>query len=198
VELFDKEELFDTVKLKTICEIRTGYQGKKEEGNMYKLINPTDLSNDGLISLENTKTFGEKEINPKFILKKQEILFKAKSSYNAVTVFKGNNQNLVPSVHFFILNIKDKLKKEINPEYISWYLGEEKAQKHFKKLATGMAMPIVRKSDLEDLEVNIPSIEVQDKVAQVQQLFLKEKQLLEELIFIKEKQIKSILSKLAN
>ena len=46
--------------------------------------------------------------------------------------------------------------------------------------------------------MNIPSLKVQDKVAQVQQLFLKEKNLLEELISIKEKQIKSILSNLAN
>jgi len=182
--------------LKEICEIRTGYQGRKEEGDLYKLINPTELSNNGLIDLENAKEFGNNYIDSKFILKHEEILFKAKSSNYTASVFKGKFENLVPSVHFFILNIKENLKEEVLPDYISWYLGEEKAQKHFKALATGMAMATVRKSDLEELIVTIPPLDIQKKIAKVQELFRKEKFLLEELVALREKQIKSTLHNL--
>ncbi|MDD9791744.1 restriction endonuclease subunit S [Priestia megaterium] len=189
---------FKNIFLKELCEIRTGYQGKKEEGSMYTLINPTDFNNDGIINLENSKTFGHNKINLKYVLKDQEILFKAKSSNYAVGIFENadGTGNLVPSGHFFILNIKSNLKEEISPKYIAWYLSEEKAQKHFKALASGMAMAIVKKSDLENLIVPIPPLFIQKKIADIQEEFIKEKVLLEKLISLKEKKIKNILNDL--
>ncbi|MDE8676558.1 restriction endonuclease subunit S [Priestia aryabhattai] len=184
--------------LKEICEIRTGYQGKKEAGTMYRLINPTDLNSDGIIDIKTTKTFGDSKIHSKFVIKNREIIFKAKSSHYSVGVFKNHPENCVPSGHFFILNINHEQIGKIHPEYISWYLSQEEAQRRFKRLATGMAMPTVRKSDLEDLVVTVPPLEIQNKIIKIHELSLKEKMLFEELLELRKLQTKNALNNLIN
>ena len=182
-----------TYLLKEICNIRTGYQKKKPKGNKYQLLKLSNLNKDGSINFEDVETFGNEEIKPRYILHKNEILFKAKSSQNTAGVYKGEKKNLVASGHFFIISIKDDYSDEINSGFLAWYLREEKAQKHFKKFAAGMAMPTVRKSDLEILEISVPSLEVQNLISATYNLMLEEKKLLHEYIDNRKKQVESTL-----
>ncbi|MFW6026824.1 MAG: restriction endonuclease subunit S [Candidatus Woesearchaeota archaeon] len=182
-----------TLLLKEICTIRTGYQKKALEGNKYKLLKLTNLNEDGSIDLNDITRFGKKEINSRYLLEQNDILFKAKSSQNAAGLFKVEDNNVVASGHFFILSIKDDYKGQINPGYIAWYLREEKAQRHFKKFAAGMAMPAVRKSDLQILEVSLPPIELQNIISETYELMLEEKKLLNTYMQNRTQQIKGLL-----
>ena len=182
-----------TYLLKEICEIRTGYQKRKPKGNKYKLLKLSNLNKDGSINFEDVENFGNEEIKPRYILHKDEILFKAKSSQNTAGVYRGEEDNLVVSGHFFIISIKEDYKDKINSGFLAWYLREEKAQKHFKKFAAGMAMPTVRKSDLEILEISVPPLEVQNMISDTYHLMLDEKKLLYEYINNRKKQVESTL-----
>lgn len=189
--------LVDKLPLKQICTIKSGYQGEKAKGEKYKLINPTDLSIDGFINLNNLKTFGNEPIDSKYILKKEQILFKkSKNEQYTTGVFKEESQNCIPSNHFFILTIKDRYKDEILPDYLNYYLKGDQAQNYFYTLGSGMTTTSIKKSDLENLTINIPDRKIQSKIIEIQESVLKEKQLFEKLITLREKQIKSIFEDL--
>ncbi|MFW6008839.1 MAG: restriction endonuclease subunit S [archaeon] len=183
------------ILLKEICNIRTGYQKRAVKGNKYKLLKLSNLLEDGTINLNEADLFGEKEIKPRYIIKKNEILFKAKSSQNTAGIYLDEEKNLVASGHFFIISLKKEYKEKINPGYLAWYLREEKAQKYFKKFAVGMAMSAVRKSDLEMLEIALPPLDIQNLIAETYELMLEEKQLMNLYIKNRSQQIQGLLKK---
>lgn len=180
-----------------ICHIRTGYQGTKDPGETYQLINLTNLDVNGSIDFNNIKTFSTTQMDEKYLLKKGEILFKkSQSSQYAAGVFNEGPDNLVPSIHFFILSINEKSKDIVIPEYVAWYLGEDVVRKYFQSIAAGMVTATIKKSDLATLEILIPPIDVQRKLIKIQRLALEERKIMEEFIFLREQQIKNALTNL--
>ncbi|EJR43849.1 hypothetical protein IIM_05347 [Bacillus cereus VD107] len=180
-----------------ICHIRTGYQGTRDQGETYQLINLTNLDVSGSIDFNNIKTFSTTQMDEKYLLKKGEILFKkSQSSQYAAGVFNEGPNNLVPSIHFFILSINEESKDIVIPEYVAWYLGEDVVRKYFQSIAAGMVTATIKKSDLATLEIEIPSIDVQRKLIRIQSLALEERQIMEEFIFLREQQIKNALTNL--
>ncbi|MEC3248233.1 restriction endonuclease subunit S [Bacillus cereus] len=185
--------------LSEICHIRTGYQGTRDPGETYQLINLTNLDVNGLIDFNNVKTFSTEKMDGKYLLKKGEILFKkSQSSQYAAGVFSEGPDNLVPSIHFFILSINEKSKDIVIPEYLAWYLGEDVARKYFQSIAAGMVTATIKKSDLAKLEIAIPPIDVQRKLIEIQRLALEERKIMEEFIFLREQQIKNTLTNLVS
>ncbi|PGC12748.1 hypothetical protein COM08_27885 [Bacillus wiedmannii] len=183
--------------LSEICHIRTGYQGTRDPGETYQLINLTNLDVNGLIDFNNIKTFSTEKMDGKYLLKKGEILFKkSQSSQYAAGIFSEGPDNLVPSIHFFILSINEKSKDIVIPEYIAWYLGEDVVRKYFQSIAAGMVTATIKKSDLATLEIKIPPIDVQRKLIKIQRLALEERKIMEEFIYLREQQIKNALTNL--
>ncbi|MEK4100130.1 restriction endonuclease subunit S [Bacillus sp. FSL E2-0195] len=183
--------------LSEICHIRTGYQGTRDPGETYQLINLTNLDVNGLIDFNNIKTFSTEKMDGKYLLKKGEILFKkSQSSQYAAGIFSEGPDNLVPSIHFFILSINEKSKDIVIPEYVAWYLGEDVVRKYFQSIAAGMVTATIKKSDLATLEIKIPPIDVQRKLIKIQRLALEERKIMEEFIYLREQQIKNALTNL--
>lgn len=180
-----------------MCDIRTGYQGIRNPGETYQLINLTNLDVSGSIDFNNIKTFSTTQMDEKYLLKKGEILFKkSQSSQYAAGVFNEGPKNLVPSIHFFILSINENSKDIVIPEYVAWYLGEDVVRKYFHSVAAGMVTATIKKSDLAALEIVIPPINVQRKLIEIQRLALEERKMMEEFIFLREKQVKNALTNL--
>lgn len=187
----------ESTLLGEICGIRTGYQGIRDPGETYQLINLTNLDVSGSIDFNNIKTFSTTQMDEKYLLKKGEILFKkSQSSQYAAGVFNEGPENLVPSIHFFILSINEKAKDIVIPEYVAWYLGEDVVRKYFQSVAAGMVTATIKKSDLAALEIVIPPINVQRKLIEIQRLALEEREMMEEFIFLREKQVKNALTNL--
>lgn len=183
--------------LRKICDIRTGYQGTRDPGKTYQLINLTNLDVSGSIDFNNIKTFSTTQIDEKYLLKKGDILFKkSQSSQCAAGFFNEGPDNLVPSAHFFILSINENSKDIVIPEYVAWYLGEDTVRKYFQSVAAGMVTATIKKSDLEILDLVIPPIDVQRKLIEIQRLALEEKKIMEEFIFLRDKQVKKALTNL--
>ena len=190
-KVFDENEI---TTLKEICTIRTGFQGKKKEGNKYKFVNLSDIDEYGEIDFNKLVYFSENEISEKYVLKKDEIIFKKLTTAPILaSILKEDTDILVPSGHFFILGVQKRFRFKILPKYITWFLNEETTQKKICDLAVGTSMMTIKKSDFEMLEVIMPSIETQLKIVATYELMMKEKQLTKELLENREKHVNAIL-----
>ena len=83
---------------------------------------------------------------------------------------------------FFILKFD---ASKILPEFLAWYINQSPAQKYLQSMAKrGSHMPIIGKSEFEDLKIEMPALSVQEKIVKLNNLLQKEINLIE---LIKEK-----------
>ena len=113
-------------------------------------------------------------ISEKHLLKDGDVLFAAKGTKNFAAVYENQNPAAVASTSFFVLRPTDKI---ILTEYLAWFLNHPNTQNILKDNARGTAIPSIRKTVLENLEISIPTIEKQRVVIQLSALSKKEKEL---------------------
>jgi restriction endonuclease S subunit len=133
-------------------------------------------------------------VKENYCLKKGDILFKAKSNKNVAGVVTRDIGTAVPTAHYLVVRVKADL---IIPEYLAWFMNQKPARKFLEARSAGTTIPIVTKKVLENMEVIIPPVETQQKVAAVADLLLKEKEIMEQLIgkrkeFVEESLLKII------
>jgi restriction endonuclease S subunit len=88
--------------------------------------------------------------------------------------------NLVAAPTFTILSVN---KDIVRAEYLNWFINSEAhGGKYFKKNAMGSSILNIPKSVLSDMEVPIPSLEIQDKIIKLIQTAEREKEIMETLI----------------
>ncbi len=125
-------------------------------------------------------------ISEKHLLKDGDVLFAAKGTKNFAAVFENHNEPSVASTSFFVIRPTDK---KLLPQYLAWVLNSHSTQALLKGKAIGTAIPSISKNVLENLEIAMPSIEIQKTILQIAKLRNKEKSLKQEIETLREKQI---------
>lgn len=179
------------MKILDVCTLKSGFQGKTSEGEAFKIIKLKDVTKDGIIKYEELESFDTDKMNEKFLLKKGDIILKAKSGDNTAALIKEDIENVVATSHFIVITVNDD--SMLNPEYLVAYLNSEYAQDYFKKHAEGTTLPIVKIKTLEELEIKELVMEKQLVVANMYKLIKEEKLTMEKLIENREKQFKAYL-----
>lgn len=174
-----------------VCDLKSGFQGKTNVGEKFRVIKLKDVTKDGIIRYEELETFNAEKVSEKFLLKKNDIILKAKSGDNTAVLIKEDIENIVAASHFIVITVNDN--SILSPEYLVAYLNSEYAQDYFKKHAEGTTLPIVKIKTIEDLEIRELAMEKQLEVANIYELIKEEKLIIESLIDNREKQFKAYL-----
>lgn len=188
------------VKLSEIADITTGYikRGTKKpaEPITIPIIQLRDLSVNGTI---NYNYINEEEIssNDRYPqLNPGDIIFAAKGSKRSAGVIEKQLAGLTASNHYLIIRIRDEYKNKILPEYLAFYLRQKPAMDFFSLHGTGSYIPFISANALKDLQVNIPPLENQKIIKELDFLFSEEKRLSGELLDLKEKLYKNTISQI--
>lgn len=129
----------------------------------------------------------------KGVLKHNDILFTAKGARNTASLFKEMGKPTIASSIFFVIRIKEII---LSPEYLALFLNLNITQNYFLvKRGVGTTIPSIKKFDLEDLIVDIPPVDVQEKLVSLNLLCEKEKQLLTDIVNKKEILYQSLFNK---
>jgi restriction endonuclease S subunit len=65
----------------------------------------------------------------------------------------------------------------VTPEYLAWVINQPPAQRHFDVAARGTNIRMIPRSSLDDLELDVPDIETQEKIVAVNALAEREREL---------------------
>ncbi|EJT5920871.1 TaqI-like C-terminal specificity domain-containing protein [Clostridium perfringens] len=182
------------MRLLDVCTLKSGFQGKTNDGEKFKVIKLKDVTKDGVIKYEDLECFDTDKMNEKYLLKKGDIILKAKSGNNTAALIKEDIENVVVSSHFIVITINDATV--LNPEYLVAYLNSEYAQDYLKKHAEGTTLPIVKIKTLGYLNVKEIDMDKQLEVSNIYNLVKEEKLTMEKLIGNREKQFKAYLREL--
>ncbi len=171
------------MQLRTIVNISTGvYQKSSSNGDLlYLQVRDFNKYHSIKNNVEPNIVFEEKL--RKHLLTKGNILFAAKGYDRFAHVYKNETIQAVASSSFLVIRIFDE--NIVIPEFIAWYLNHPKTQNIFDRIAKGTNLPSVSKVMVEEIEINIPSIEKQKQILKIDELRIKERLLNEKITLLK-------------
>ncbi|WP_452602495.1 restriction endonuclease subunit S [Pontimicrobium sp. MEBiC06410] len=167
--------------LKTLLQgegISSGYsfRGKIEDdfNGKLKVIQLKDLINDYTAIGEECYKVSAEGIKEKYILKDGDILFISKGQNNNAIAFSSNNKKgtYIASSALFVIEVN---RAKAYPKYIAWYLNQLPVQNYIKQNLTGTYTPTVNRKVVENIPIQLPSLEEQFKIAALGELTIKEK-----------------------
>ena len=118
------------------------------------------------------------EIDPSFITKKDDILFKVTEPFDAVMV-KAEEEGLLVAANYIIIRTHTE---KVLPRYVSWYLNERRTRHRLNAMTQGTSIIAIRIADLLDLSIELPPLDIQEKIVKFLELADEEIRLLERLI----------------
>lgn len=127
-----------------------------------KNINPANqLDYNQIAMVKNTG------INGKHWLKKDDLLFAAKGTSNYCLLYDGSAGNIVASSSFIIIRL---MKEDVLPEFLCCFLNTPSILEKLKNSAVGTGIQVIPQSVLGDIQLDIPSLEVQKAIIELNRL----------------------------
>jgi restriction endonuclease S subunit len=186
--------------IRNLAEIQIGYQlrekPKADEAGEIRLIQLKDInaSRTHLALSEETVLFDPERSIEKQLLKEGDVLFMGKGSKPFACPVHGLPSPAVATGMFFILRPDTK---RVLPEYLAWALNrEDNLRKLLVSSGTGVAMPVIRRSVLEEFSIPLPPMETQKIIGELLRLSDEEQELMIELAEQKKTLMQAVCRKL--
>lgn len=187
-----------TVFLKDIAEIRTGYTFRKA----VSLEGSADLLGLQIGDVRQTNVIDPSTLVPiqwegkgePPILQPGEVALVAKGDKNYAAIFPDQDQKVIPSSQFLILSVKNTAK--LSPEFLCWLLNHPDIQQKLTEFQVGTKIYSVSKKSVQGLQVPLPSREVQEKLLRLESLFEQETRLIHALLKNREAMVHGMSKKL--
>ena len=173
-----------TTKLSQLTDIRSGHPFRSrvkhtpDEWDFYVLQLKDVQKNCHIDLTQATQVNMKKEKAPRSLMQ-GDILLRARGGYYYSGLFDSNMPNVIAAGQFFILSPNTDI---VDPAYLCWYLNQSIAQQYLEKNDTGSNIPMISKQTICNLPVKLPSLNTQNKIAEIHQCWLKEKKLTEQLL----------------
>jgi hypothetical protein len=114
-----------------------------------------------------------------WILKTGDVLFMARGVKNFSVLLQEIPDSILAAACFFIVRVSSE---EVLPAYLCWYLNQAPVEHYLHRHSgRGVHMPVVRRSVLENIDIPIPPLETQEKIAELDVLMRQEQELLNKL-----------------
>ncbi|RKS93832.1 type I restriction modification DNA specificity protein [Flavobacterium limicola] len=181
------------VKIKEIANIQFGYYGQPSKYGTIPYFQAKHFNEFGQYIGENDTFLEEDPKSMANILQDGDVLFVAKGFRFFATLYKEDFGNAIASSIFFVLR-PDKTR--IIPAYLVSVLNLPKNLLHFQQSGAGSTIPSIRKNELADFTLNLLSLEQQQKVVALQELYFKDIQITDALIREKQKLFQTTISKI--
>ncbi|MGH1541668.1 MAG: restriction endonuclease subunit S [Arenicella sp.] len=176
-------------KLRDIATVRSGYsfRGRVEHdpAGDIRVLSMKDMSTDGQmldddVLLQHSENLDNLQTHQ---IVHQEILFQSRGTNHFSAIYdakKAANQGLKSIAGTGIMRIQAN-QDNVNPEYLVWFLRQQRTRARLRALATGTQIPFISRAELEMFSIQLPALEQQNKVVAISQLRHQQKQLREKL-----------------
>ena len=183
-----------TEKLSEIARIQFGYYDTPSEEGELHYLQAKHFDESGEFTRFDESFIPLDDKSRKHILQPGDILLAGKGYRLFAWQYQGEPGPAVASTLFFVINVKDV--QRVLPEYLTTFLNLPQTQTYLRQLGAGTSIPSIRKNELSDLTVPLPTIDMQRKVAQIQTLHQRETTLLTNLIAEKQFLVENLINRL--
>lgn len=107
-----------------------------------------------------------------------DVLFISRGTRNCAAVIASVPAKTIASATFYVL----RAKADIDPAYLAWYLNQPSAQAQIAQIRTGAGTPIVQRHELGNVQIPVPSMQEQKRIAELADLQAQEIRLCRQLL----------------
>jgi restriction endonuclease S subunit len=155
-------------QIKDIADIRSGYQfrGRVEPADdaNVKVIQIKDIDDGFNICFSDLVSVRMDNPDPHF-LKSGDVLFLSRGHRLFATVISEAAPDIIASGYFYVLQPD---VDRVRPAFLAWTINQPVFQESLKSLIGGTHMPLISKTNFQDLTITLPSLAVQDQILTLQ------------------------------
>ena len=164
-----------------------------DSGNT-RLIQIKDLGNDNLVRLSGAVRVNL-SVRPSQLAQVGDIIFRSRGTASTAVLLNSKVKDTIVSAPLFRIRANPK---RVQPEYLLWWINQPSSQAYFNSRSEGTRLKMVSKEVLKSLEVDLPPLEEQSKIAKLFKLSMREQNLLEKIKKRRALCIQRILMRLAS
>lgn len=123
-----------------------------------------------------------------YLLNPDDILFMSRGARNVATLLLSFPQPAIAPSTFYVI----RCKKNIYPSYLAWIINQEPVQIAIGELRTGAGTPMIPRMEFSEILIPLPPLNIQQKIAEMDNLMRKEQNLLQRLSEKRKKMITSL------
>ncbi|MBF0155328.1 MAG: restriction endonuclease subunit S [Magnetococcales bacterium] len=117
-------------------------------------------------------------VKPSLLVQEDDLLLQARGLSNTAALVPPGLGETIASAPLMVIRTD---RNKLSPKYLWWFLNHPKTQARLTQSATGTTVRLISKSQMEDLELPLPSLEKQQRIAAVAKLAEREQEILEDL-----------------
>ena len=186
------------MKLKELASVQMGHSFRSRlepapDGNV-SVIQMKDLTEDNRLDNQGLVQIDMKDLKDHHRVEKNDLAFRSRGQTNTAALMDANLDTAVIAAPLLRIRAKDN---SIIPAYLCWLINQPSSQSVLQSKATGTAMRMIGKPALEDLEIILPSLEIQNKIIMLDRLSLDEQRLIKNIAEKNRQLMEGILIQLA-
>jgi restriction endonuclease S subunit len=185
------------IALSKISSIQMGYSFRTGLDFMNRgdiaVIQMKDLDEDQ-VDCDNLLYIEIGNLKPHHLVKPGDLVFRSRGQLSTSAIIATDPGPAVVAAPLLRIRVKHDL---VLPEYLNWYINQTPAQAFFESRARGSTQKIIGKEALENLEVDLPSLERQRTIAELAALAQKEQELMKRIFELGSLHIAKLLMQMA-
>ena len=151
------------VTLKDIAIMQSGIYMKTDSQGEVRYLQVKDVNSENKLDYTQIATVINTGINDKHWLKNGDLLFAAKGGSNYCIQYEGTERSTIASSSFIIIR---PVISNILPEFLCCFLNTSSILGMLKNAAVGTGIQVIPQSVMGEIQLDIPSIEVQRLVVE--------------------------------
>ena len=169
-------------RLRKIASIRLGMSAQVQasvKGDV-RLVQMKDLKdNSNSINMKEVMRIeGSSDLRKHHALEVGDILFRSRGLATTARLLTEKTGPTIVAAPIFVIRVKSEF---VSPRYLVWWINQPASQAYFRSRSDNSLIRIINKQTLGDLQVDLPSIETQEKIADFYDLTVREQTLLSEI-----------------
>lgn len=187
------------LKLMELATVQMGYSFRSRiepaENGEIKVIQMKDLSSENTVNRQELIAVDVPNIQEHHLVQKGDLVFRSRGLDSTSAILTEDLGKAIVAAPLIKIRIKNN--QIILPEYLNWFIAQKDSQIFFTSRAKGTTQQMISRQAVDDLEVNVPSIDRQKSIVELASLAIKEQYLLEQIAKRKAQYISEVLLKYA-
>lgn len=189
------------MRLRNIATVSSGVSFRDRvvaspSGNM-SVIQMKDIGRDNRVRFERVTRMDHSmpRSHPRQLARPGDLVFRSRGRTNMAALLTEEAQGMAVAMPLFRIRPN---RNKVAPEYLLWWMNQPSSQRYFASQSEGTFVKMINKQSLENLEVKLPPLAVQHKIAALFDLAEQEQRLLEAIKQRKKLQAHGILMRMAS
>lgn len=166
------------VNLGNICQLSFGQHLKSKDEGDTQYLQVKNFSEDGTF-LNNVESYVDADaIKPSSLLIEGDVIFVSKGMKFFAYKYESKIGKAVASSVFYIMKVDEA---KVLSDYLVCILNQPKSLAYFYGASAGSSIPSIRKKELLDFQIPLPSLEEQKKIADFYNNHIEQQRMLSEI-----------------